>query len=140
MDDGHTSQVTCPAAEDPKRGLSLFLNATLADRRTATLDEQVAAGMVYTGIFASRPRDELGIAFGQTHVNARVAEAERLQNAAGLGPVPVQTSEYVLEAFYGVQATGWLVLRPDFQYVHQPGGVRENTDDIILGLKLLLKL
>jgi porin len=45
-----------------KRGLSVFLNATYADRRTSTLDSQVAVGMLYTGPFKWRPADELGVA------------------------------------------------------------------------------
>jgi carbohydrate-selective porin OprB len=29
-----------------------------------------------------------------------------------------------------------LNLRPNIQYVRQPGGVAQNTDDVILGLRL----
>src|SRR5215475_1619680 len=87
------------AGSDSKRGLSVFLNATYADRRTSTLDSQVAVGMLYTGPFAWRPADELGIAVGETHVNPRVADVERLQSADGSTPVGVQTSEWASEVF-----------------------------------------
>jgi porin len=125
---------------DPKRGLSVFLNVTYADRRTSMIDNQVALGMLYTGAFESRPRDEIGIAVGETHVNPRIADVERLQNADGFESVGVQTSEWESELFYNIHAAGWLDLRPNVQYVAQPGGFARNTNDVILGLKLLINL
>jgi porin len=117
-------------------GVSVFLNATLADRRTSVLDKQVTMGLFDTGVFASRPKDKLGVAIGGTHVNSRVAAAERLQDDVGLGQVQIQASEYVTEIFYGALVAPWLELRPNVQYVRHPGGSAENTDDVILGLKL----
>jgi len=133
-------QLTRPSAAEPNRGLSAFLNVTFADRQTAAIDSQIAVGMVYTGPFESRPADDIGLGLGRTHVNSRVANAERLQNAAGLGPVGVQTSEYVGEIYYSLHATHWLILRPNLQYVLQPGGISHNSNDIIFGLKLSLRL
>jgi len=105
------------------RGLSLFANLVQADRDTAFIDQLITVGLFYTGPFDARPQDEIGFAVGRTHVNDRVADAERLQNAAGLGPVPVQGSEYVAELYYGLHAFSGLVLRPNLQFVHDPGGV-----------------
>ena len=132
-------KLTNPSASEPDKGLSGFLNATIADRRTATLDSQIAVGIKYTGPFAFRPNDDIALAFGRTHVNSRVALGEELENAVGLGPVPVQGSEYPIELYYTIHATDWLNLRPNVQYVHQPGGISQR-DDVILGLKLSLNL
>jgi porin len=118
------------------RGVTLFLNATSADRRTSVLDKQVTLGLFDTGLFESRPKDKLGVAIGATHVNARVAAAERLQDDVGLEQVPIQTSEYVTEVFYGALIAPWIELRPNVQYVRHPGGSAQNTDDLIVGLKL----
>ena len=126
---------TLPVAGS-KRGVSVFFNATFADRRTSALDSQIAAGVFYTGPFALRPADEIGFAVGRTHVNSRIAAVEIQQNAAGLGPVSVQSSEYVAEIFYSVHAAKWLELRPNIQYVHQPGGIAQSSDDVIAGLRL----
>jgi porin len=130
-------QLTSPA---PDRGLSVFLNATYADRRTSTLDNQLAAGLLYKGPFASRPVDEVGFAIGRTHVNSRIADVETDLDAANPGSVGVQGSEYVGEVFYSLRATRWLELRPNVQYVVQPGGIARNTDDIIIGLRLSMNL
>ena len=32
----------------------------------------------------------------------------------------------------------WLDLRPTIQYIHQPGGIAHNTDDVIVGLRVLV--
>jgi porin len=125
---------------DTRRGLSVFLNATYADRRTSTLDSQVAIGMLYTGPFKWRPADELGVAVGETHVNPRIADVERIQNAAGSTPIGVQTSEWASEIFYNIHVRGWLDVRPSVQYVVAPGGVSHNTNDLIAGLRLAVNL
>ena len=65
---------------------------------------------------------------------------ERLQNAAGYGPVPVQTSEWATEVFYDVHVTPWLDLRPNFQYVAQPGGVAGRRSDVIFGMRVAASL
>ena len=131
-------QVARPSPTEPDRGLSVFIRASLADRRTATLDSQIAVGMVYTGPFDARPRDEIGFAVGLTHVNDRVADAQRQQNAAGLGPVPVQQSEYAAEIYYGLHAISGVVLRPNLQFIHDPGGVSQNEDVLVIGLKAVV--
>ena len=124
----------------PHEGLTAFLNVTAADHRTATLDNQIALGIFYDAPFAHRPADQLGIATGRTHVNDRVAAAEEFQNAAGLVPVGVQHAEYVGEIYYHLHVIDGLSLQPNLQYVHQPGGIAKNTDDVILGLKVAFSL
>ena len=120
---------------NPSRGLSLFANFVQADRHTATIDQLITLGLFYMGPFDARPQDEFGFAVGRTHVNSRVADGQALQNGAGLGPVPVQSSEYPVELYYSIYATPWLSLRPNIQYVHHPGGIGQNSDVVVLGLK-----
>jgi porin len=109
--------------------LSLFLNAVVADDRTATTDRQIAGGLTYTGLFSSRPKDDIGFAVGTTHVNNRVADVQALQNR------PVPGSEYAFELYYTYRPTGGLLFRPNVQYVVNPGGISENKDVVVLGLK-----
>ena len=131
-------RVLAPAGADSPRGLKVFFNATFADRSTSTLDNQVALGLFYTGPLASRPADELGFGIGRTHVNNRVGEVERLQNALSFaaGPVAVQSSEYEAEIYYNFGVTRWLNLRPNVQYINQPGGIARASAQVVLGLKL----
>ncbi len=121
------------------RGLSLFANFVQADRDTATIDQLITLGLFYTGPFDARPQDDLGFAVGRTHVNSRVADAQSAQNAAGLGPVSVQHSEYPVELYYSFNVAQWLTLRPNLQYIFRPGGTSDNTDVVVAGLKASIK-
>lgn len=116
-------------------GLALFLNATVGDRRTAVIDTQFAGGMIYTGPFAGRPNDDIGLAVGRTHVNNRVAWFETSQYLAGSGPAPARSSEYAVEAYYTWRERGGLEIRPNIQYVTGTGGVRQGGAAFVLGLK-----
>ena len=125
-------------ADNPDGGLRLFLNAALADGATATTDHQVALGGWYTGPFRGRPSDVIGFAIGTTHVNNRVVDAATLQNAMGLGPVPVKTAEYVLELDYTFVPVQGFFLRPNVQYIYSPGGSAATRDVWVLGLKTVV--
>src|SRR5215469_99710 len=131
-------RLTAPAGTASKRGLSAFFNATWADRRTSTRDHQVALGLLYTGPFATRAKDQLGLALGQTHVNSRIADVQRELNALGQQPAAVKTSEYVSEMYYNVHVAGWLDLRPNFQYVLHPGGTSQNANNLIFGMRVAI--
>jgi porin len=133
-------RVTSPSGPGSKRGLNLFLNAVFADRRTSRLANQIALGLLYSGPFVSRPKDEIGVALGETHVNHRVGDVEEQLNALGNMSVSVQSSEWVSEIFYNVNFRGWLDLRPNIQYVNQPAGSARNANDLVLGLKLVAAL
>jgi porin len=116
-------------------GLTVFMNAVVADKRTAITDYQIAAGLISTGPFSARPKDDIGFAVGTTHVNSRIADVQALQNALGQGPIAVQDSEYAFELFYTFRPRPGLLFRPNLQYVHDPGGTSVNDDVFVLGLK-----
>lgn len=130
-------QLTSAPLTGSKKGISAFLNATFVDRRTATIDNQIAVGIFYVGAFTWRPADEIGIAVGRTHVNNRVTSME-VENIGTLSKLPgVQHSEYASEVFYCVRTAAWLELRPNIQYIHEPGGIA-HRDDVVAGLKLAI--
>jgi porin len=133
-------QITQTPTANAKGGLSLFLNAVVADDHTATTDRRVAGGLVYTGPLSSRPDDDIAFAVGTTHVNKRVAAAQALENALGLGPVAVQGSEYAFELYYTVRPVAGLLVRPNLQYILKPGGTDQNKDAVVLGLKMAADL
>jgi porin len=115
------------------QGWYAFLNSSFADHRTSFQDYQIAAGVKHIGTFAGRPDDEVGFAVGTTHVNS----AAFSPNAGG--------NEVPIEAWYGWQATGWLNLKFDAQYVANPGGRGFNADGVktdnawVLGLRTTVK-
>ena len=120
-------------ADGPKatKGLSIFFNVTQTDRNTERLDNQIATGLFYVGPFAARPKDDLGLAFARTHVNSRAAEAELLAAPGSEKP----RSEYEAELYYSVNIRPWLIVRPNVQYVVDPGGYDNTTNLVVLGVK-----
>jgi porin len=133
-------QLTSPSDAGFKRGASVFFNATFNDRKAATLDNQIAAGLFYTGLLRLRPTDEFGFAIGRTHVNSRVRAAQRLLNAVGPDPVPLPASEYASELFYSVRAASGFELRPSIQFIRQRPDIGRNPDAVIIGVRLSVNL
>ncbi|MEG9625104.1 carbohydrate porin [Pseudomonas guariconensis] len=139
---GAQQQVTS-LASDHSRGLSLFANATMHDKKTNAIDNYVQAGVVYKGPFDARAKDDIGFALARVHVNPGYRKNARLINqAAGLddydnpGYLPVQDTEYSAELYYGIHLADWLTVRPNLQYIRHPGGVSQVDAALIGGLKI----
>jgi porin len=126
-------QLTPLAAWEMRRGLSVFLNAVVASDRSSTTDNQVAAGLVYTGPFRSRPEDDVGFAVGMSRVNSRIAATQALANRLGFGPVAVQGAEFPFELHYTFRPTSGFLFRPSIKYVINPGGTGANPNALVLG-------
>jgi porin len=137
-------QLTSPGgsykdAVDTKHGLFAFLNGSFGDHETSVQDYQISFGLRQVGTFASRPDDEIGFAVGTTHINSDIANVEAL-----LG-LPSQGNEVPIELYYGWQATPWLNLKFDFQYIIDSGGYSnsafipgttvKNDNEFILGVR-----
>jgi porin len=140
-------QLTTPGgfkdAVDRDHGVFTFFNLTAGDHRTSVMDYQIAWGLEKVGTFASRPEDQIGFAAGTTHVNSSIASLE----AAAIPRRGIQRNEYPLEAWYSWQATPWLNLKFDFQYVIDPSGYAAGAglagahgNAVIVGLRTVVKL
>lgn len=116
-------------------GLSFFANITQADRKTSVTDNQVAIGLFYKGLMPSVPGDVLGIGLARTNVNGRAAEGDRL-----IPGTPVRHAEYAAEIYYSLHPLDWLELRPNVQWIHNPGGIRSADDATVLGMKAAITL
>ena len=139
---GVQQQVTAQAS-DQSRGLSLFANATVHDKKTNAIDNYVQAGVVYKGPFDARAKDDIGFALARVHVNPGYRKNARLINQANSlynydnpGFLPVQDTEYSAELYYGIHLADWLTVRPNLQYIRHPGGVSRVDDALIGGLKI----
>lgn len=116
-------------------GLSMFANVTQADRATSVTDNQVSLGLFYKGLVPAVPGDVLGFGVARTNVNGRARTADRL-----VPGTPVRHAEYAAEVYYSIHPADWLELRPNLQYIHHPGGIREAADVGVLGLKAAITL
>jgi len=139
---GAQQQVTSQAS-DHSRGLSVFANATLHDKKTNAIDNYVQAGVVYKGPFDARAKDDIGFALARVHVNpAYRKNAKALNQANGVSDYndplfrPIQDTEYSAELYYGIHLADWLTVRPNLQYIRHPGGVSQVDDALIGGIKI----
>ncbi|EPJ76919.1 glucose-sensitive porin [Pseudomonas sp. CFII64] len=128
---------------DASRGLSVFASLTVHDKDTSGIESFQNIGAVYKGPFGGRPKDDIGLGVARLKVNDDVTKRQRLINdSTGITDyedplyVPVQHSEYNIELNYGVHVTDWLTVRPNVQYVRNPGGVYEVDNAWVAGLKL----
>ncbi|WDS34963.1 carbohydrate porin [Pseudoxanthomonas sp.] len=129
-------QLTRGHQNSARSGLRTFVNATVSDRRTSTIDRTLAVGAIYAGLFASRPTDEIGVGASALHVNEREKSYQALLYQQGLSTLPADGSEYTAELFYGWQATGWLRFQPEVQWIFHAGNGAANLDNYtIVGVK-----
>ncbi|AEG96717.1 porin [Klebsiella aerogenes] len=124
------------------RGITLTLQAVMNDHKTSKTDNYQSIAVTWKGPFDARPQDEIGVGAARIHVNSAYTRMLRQENAFNgetdyNSPtyLPVQEgAEYNYELYYNVQATDWLQIRPNLQYVSAPGAVSEVDDAFIGGI------
>ncbi|WP_180177851.1 carbohydrate porin [Acinetobacter sp. YH01005] len=108
-----------------RQGLHSFANFTWHDRDTNKVDNSQQIGLKYIGLVDSQPNDILGLAVNRVHVNDRFADSR---------PVYDASAEYNIELNYSYNPTKWLMLRPNLQYVINPGSTNRVDDAFLIGL------
>ena len=106
-----------------KQGLHSFANFSWHDRSTNKVDNSQQLGVKYIGLFNSQPNDILGLAVNRVHVNDRVTN-----------PAFNASAEYNVELNYSYNPTKWLMIRPNLQYVINPGSTNNVDNAFVLGL------
>jgi porin len=122
------------------RGLTPFVSLLVAPSSSVnTMPFFANGGLVYRGLFASRPHDTaaFGVAYGA--FSSQLARSQRDARSAGSG-AGIQKYEVALELTYIVQATRWLQVQPDLQYIVNPGGTGKIPNALVLGFQLALAL
>lgn len=110
---------------DPQRGLTGFAQYMVSDTDTAQIRRWYALGGVYQGI-GPRPQDSIALGYVGADINRRLIDARRA-DLVGMG-VPADSplyhlsqAEELFELSYSVQVNRWLMIRPDLQYIVNPG-------------------
>ncbi|MFV5312845.1 carbohydrate porin [Acinetobacter schindleri] len=106
-----------------RQGLHSFANFTWHDRDTNKVDNSQQIGVKYIGLVDSLPNDILGLAVNRVHVNDRLDQ-----------DIFDASAEYNIELNYSYNPTKWLMLRPNLQYVINPGSTNRVDDAFVLGL------
>jgi porin len=66
--------------------------------------------------------------------NPRLTRYQRDRNTVARGSLTVQHWETVVELDSGARIAPWLLLRPNLQYINQPGGTGDRGDALVVGL------
>ncbi|MGH8227399.1 MAG: carbohydrate porin [Steroidobacteraceae bacterium] len=100
------------------RGIGLFVQLGSAPPDVAPVPRHFGAGLVWTGPLASRPHDEIGLAYSDS----------RLTQEADFSA----SFESEIEAYYQLEVLHGLTIQPDVEYWQHPGG--SSTPDTVLAL------
>jgi porin len=127
----HADQKVYETSPGSDRSLTLW--GTLGvypQQNIAIVPVQATLGAIYQGMFRSRPQDRtiLGIIYGNFS-----RDYARTQIAKGLGD---PSYEAVLEIGHRIQATKFLFVQPDLQWVVRPSGTGRYPNAIAAGAEM----
>ena len=123
-------------AGDSVRHLSAFAVFGYAGPATALLSTYWQLGLVKKGTFTDRDHDSIGLAVNSSWLSSALVAAQNAANALVPGSTPVQSAETTIEANYRFQASPWLSLMPNLQYVIRPNGLAGIPNAFVLGLQI----
>ncbi len=117
-----------PGSED--EGLQGWIRFGIADGRINQLDQYFGTGLVYTGAIPGRDADQLGVAV------AIARNSGSFRRFAAFAGTPVNRREINVEMTYRIEATDWLALQPDFQWIVHPGTDPSLRNAFVAGLRV----
>jgi porin len=122
---GYVGGATRLWSQGGSRGIDGFATVGMG---YSLVDTSLDIGATWTGPFAARPHDKLGLAFGLAHASD---ELRGFEAAGGVTPTHL---ERTVELTYRAPVNDWLVLQPDVQYFRHPGFDASRKDDWLLML------
>jgi porin len=118
---GIADQTVWQKSGSKKQGVTAFLRIVGAPAAFNLSNLYIATGMNWTGPFAGRESDILGIAVSYLGISpSKRRFGGDLVFFTGQG-APYRTNEIVIEAAWQIQLTPWWTLQPDLQIVVNPG-------------------
>lgn len=121
---------------DPLRPVQFFTQVHYNDKNTSYINNSFNVGIIGNGLFEQRSQDNYGVAIGRIGVNENYRKNIELENQSMNTETPIQDYEISTELFYGLNLDNGIILRPNIQYIKNPGGVKETDDALVLGLKI----
>jgi porin len=116
------------------RGLTLGALVTVGDPDTAKYSYFWVIGGHYQGTFRRRDNDVVSFMIAYARTNSRLTQYQQDLNIVAPGSVGIQTYESIAEIDYGLQLKRWLKIRPNLQYVINPGGTGKIPNPFVIGL------
>lgn len=116
-------------AAAPAQGLSAFVRFGTANDDINQFSHYLGYGLVYTGPFAGRDDDQVGLAVANAY------NGDKYKQLAG-----ADDKETVIELSYHAPLTHWLAVQPDVQYIINPGTDPAVEDALVAGVRFEITL
>ena len=122
--------------EEPgsNRGLTLGAMVTMGDPGTAKYRYSLMAGGHYQGTFRGRGKDVVSLHDCLCAHQLPVDPISAGHRCCRARLQWIQTFESIAEIDYGLQVKPWLRIRPNLQYVTNPGGTGKIPNAFVIGL------
>jgi porin len=109
-------------AED-QQGTFAHFRAAVGDRRSQDVHYHLGAGVHTVGLFPGRDDDATGLGVNYVHFSTAS---------------PLDDGELAIELFHKFQITRYFSIKPDLQYILNPGGI-DQDDAIVAGVRFSLE-
>ncbi|MCP4246989.1 MAG: carbohydrate porin [bacterium] len=117
------------AATKDTQGLSLAARYGCAHGDVNRIEHFWAVAMQYRGAIPGRDRDLLGFGMAQAILSEEYRSAHRRADR-----------ETVYELYYAIEVAPWLIISPDFQFVTNTGGDKNDPNTFVAGLRFKMSL
>ena len=122
--------------DEREQGLGLFGRFGAGPRDRSAFEWVASGGIHYRGPLPGRDNDRLVLGFVFAQVSRDIRRQQRDdRDANGSSYAAFADHESVLELSYHYQLTPWMVVNPDFQWIHHPGGSGATPDAFLVGLR-----
>ena len=111
-----------PDIDDDGQGLGAFFQFGWSPSAYSEISQYYGAGCQYVGLIPTRDEDITGVGMFHVSLSGRVQSLEQ------------RYSETAVELFHRIQLTPWVSLKPDVQYIVNPGG--DGRDALAAGVRL----
>ncbi|MCE9588920.1 MAG: carbohydrate porin [Planctomycetes bacterium] len=105
------------ATKDDPQAIKVFGQYGYADANVSDFDNNIGGGFLWVGAIPKRYPDTIGLGFSTVTLSDQ-------------NPAFTESNETAIELFYGWQVRPWLMVKPDLQYIVNPGG--EGLDDALV--------
>lgn len=132
---------------DPKleRGLTPFIAVLFAPKDRNLLPFYISSGLVYKGLFPSRPKDYTNLGFIYGKYSTDMKKAQEIAKRTRMTLIPnfgnqSQNFEALVELNHWFQINPWFIIVPDIQYIINPRGLGTIKDALVVGAQISITL
>ncbi len=118
------------AEEASDQGLGWFGRIAFGPQDRNFVGFYVESGLVYTGAIPTRDEDQVGIGFVYAQLTNGARRTLELEGSRGVG------AEMVLEFTYQLNLTKWLYVKPNAQFIINPGGTQDLGNAFVVGARV----